>query len=291
MHRFLIALAIVVGVLTLSAVGYMVYRARPSQPPAAAPMADDTATVGAPAKPAARAPRTRVAQNTRVADESAPDMAASDSSAVKPTVAVTKSLDVASFLDGLTPEEEKALQAAMISRFMQKRIQDRRYQLPATGKMSRLDRVDPKLALSAAQQTQLDSVMQGLKPQMDTAFKDVWAQQDQLRGQIAQVFSGGADREQARQQIEPLRQQMEALNTQIQPQQDAFNQQVMAAMTPYLTPDQVQAINNMPADTGRGFGFGGPGGNGGPPGLGVQGGGGGRRGGGGGQPSGGGGAP
>jgi hypothetical protein len=171
---------------------------------------------------------------------------------------------------------------------MQKRMQDRRYQLPINNKFNNLSRGDPKLALTAAQQAKLDAVMQGVKPQMDTAFKDVWAQQDQLRTQMAQAFTTATDPSQARQQTEAIRQQLTALNTSMQPQQDAMNQQVMSAMTPYLTPEQVQAINTMPADTGRGgFNFGGPGG-GGQPGGGQPGGGGGRRGGRGGN---GGGAP
>lgn len=260
MHRILIALAVVVGLCALGAVGFVIHKSMTASQPAVVAPSDEPAVAVDTAKPAPRAVRPRVARNAPVvADASSVTPA---EATVLSTTSGTGSLDVTAFLNSLTPDEEKALGMAMMGRFMQKRTQDRRYQAPAS-KLNRLDRVDPKLALTPAQQTQLNAVMQGLKPQMDATFKDVWAKQDQLGGQMRQIFGSATDPEQARQQTQALRQQMDALNATMQPQQDAFSQQVMAAMTPYLTPEQIQAVNTMPAQTDRG-GFDGPGG-GGPP--------------------------
>jgi hypothetical protein len=279
MHRFLIALAIVVGVCAVGAVGFVVYKSNSGHQAVVAPT-EETTVASQPAKSTARAVRPRGTRPAPVIAAASPDNTAVPADSA--TAAVTGSLDVEALVKSLTPEEEKALDAVLLTRAMQQRMQDRRYQsLPINGKFRALDRLgDPKLKLTDAQRAQFDSVMQNMKPQMDTAFKDVWAQQDQLRGQIGQIFTSTTDRDQARQQVQAIQQQISALNASVQPQQDALDQQVMAAMTPYLTQDQVQALNTMPAQTGGG-GFFGPGG-GGPPGggnPGGPGGGGGRRGG------------
>jgi hypothetical protein len=276
MHRFLIAMAIIVGVFALGAVGLVVYKSASNDQTAVVASTDETVDASTSVKPAARAVRDRALRTVP-----AVAAAVSDEEPVSAAIAetaVTGSLDVNAFLKSLSPEDERALARALMDKFMRQQMQDRRYQLPVNGKFRALDRLNGgKLRLTDAQQSQLNNVMAGMKPKMDAALQSAWAQQDQLRSQMGQIFSTATDRDQARQQAMAIRQQLTDLNTSIQPQQDAFNQEVMSAMTPYLTQDQVQALSTMPEQTGGGPGFG-PGGGGGPPG-GGQPGGGGRRGG------------
>jgi len=67
-------------------------------------------------------------------------------------------------------------------------MKNARYQLPINDKFQRLSFQDKgKNKLTEAQRNQLKTVMQNMKPQMDAAFKDSWAQQDQLFGQTVDL--------------------------------------------------------------------------------------------------------
>ena len=261
MPRFLVVMTIAVAVLAVAAVGLVVYKStshNSTLPVAATEQTADTH------KPATVAVRTRSPQTAPTVATAAFDDAAVSADSV--TAALTGSLDVDAFIKSLTPEEERALGRTLMDKFMQQRMQERRYQLPVSRKLNRLNRLDPKFALTEAQRAQLNNVTNNMKPTMDATFQSVWAQQDQLFSQMGQIFRTTTDPDQVRQQFDATRQQMDALNASVQPQRDALDQQALAAMTPYLTQDQIQALSTMAEPTGGGPDGGGPPDDGGPPG-------------------------
>lgn len=243
MRKLLIAVAVVVFLSVGTAVFLVISKLTTSSPPAESHQAQAPSEQPKPAKPPTR-PRLAVIP---------PAVPAPEVSAASAAPAATASFDPNALLSTLKPEEQKALQAAQFAQLISQAIKNNRYQLPINDKLRRLSGANK---LTEAQSNQLKSVMQNIKPQIDAAFKDSWAQQDQFVGQLSQLITQGLtnpeaadDDPQVNQKLQDLGQQIEAVKTAMQPQQDAFSRQVLAAMTPYLTPDQIQALNAMPAQT------------------------------------------
>lgn len=250
MRGLLIAVGVVV-LVAAGAVGYVIYKQTAAKPQTAAvavaPEAVKPAVVKAPARPAP-APVEKVA-----VPAAEPEAEASAASAV---AATTGSFDPNALLGQLDKKQQEALQASMMANLISQGMKGNHYQLPMLNKMRSLDYRDRgKNKLTAAQQAQLKTVMQNIKPQMDAALKDSWAKQDALMGQLGQMISKGmadpsaAENDpQLQQQAMNFGKQMEELEKSMQPQLAAFDQQVLAGMTPYLTPEQVAALQAMPAE-------------------------------------------
>jgi hypothetical protein len=245
---------IVAGVVVLvaaGAVGYVIYKQMAAKPQTEAVVVESQGV-----KPAAvkASVRSRPAPVETVAVPVA-EPAASETSATSAVAAETGSFDANALLGKLDKKQQDALQAAMFSQMIRQSMKGARYQLPVLGKIRTLDfQEQGKNKLTAAQQAQLKTVMQNIKPQMDVALKELWAKQDELMGQAGQLITKGmADPSaamndpQLQQQAESLQAQAEDLEKAMQPQMAVFDQQVLAGMTPYLTPAQLAALQAMPA--------------------------------------------
>lgn len=233
MYRVLIALAIVAGLCALGAVGLAIHKSMTSHQPAVVAPSDAPAVASESANKPARPVRPRIERTT-------PVVAATDS-------AVTAA-SPGSASSALAETEDNLLKAHQRINFRLKVLQEWRYQLSITNKFERLGSADPKLSLTDVQKAQLNVVTDNLKPQLEAAFRETWAKQDQLFLQMVDPEADpGRDRG-------PLLQQYDALNEAMRPQQELFNQQVLATMTPCLSADQVQALKAMPPDNaGRGY--------------------------------------
>ncbi len=260
MRGLMIAVVVVVCVAA-GVVGYMVYRQMAKGP--------QTAAVEAPAvKPAASAAPVHAAPLVKpmaVAKETE-EPAAVEASATSAEAAETGSFDANALLGKLDKKQQEALLASMFAQMISQGIKGNHYQLPVLNKFRALDTQDKgKNKLTAAQQAQLKTVMQNIKPQMDAALGELWAKQDQARGQLGQLITKGmsdpsaAENDpQVQQQAANLGKQMADLEKTVQPQMAAFDQQALAAMTPYLTAEQVAAIQAMPAEGDQTFFLTGP---------------------------------
>ncbi len=250
--RWLLITVIIVGCLAVGfAGGLVISKMRPSAPPSESPQVQPVAEQPKAAMPSAP-PATVPA--VAVVPPAAPEPEASDASADSAAPAATGSFDPNALLSTLKPADRQALQAAQIAQLMTQGLKSARYQLPINDKFRQLEyQSRGKNKLTDAQKNQLKRVMENLKPQIETAFKDTWAQQDQLFGQLTQLIAQGVANPEAaendpqmRQKFEGLGKQIDDLNTAMQPQQQIMDLQVLSAMTPYLTPDQLQTLKAMP---------------------------------------------
>jgi len=265
MYRILVGVAVVAVVLAVGAVVLVALYS--TERPEATPKPRETTEVAEPAAPIVPT-ETLVRKPKRVAPKDKPKVGEKNRVAAAaeaaPEVAASESIDnkVNRILADLNDDEQRALMRAIGRRQMERRREQRRYDLPSDRRLRRLERSrDETLRLSDAQREQIEDLKSVMKPKIEAVMQEIWAKQDELRERASQLMEEGK-REEARavwQEFGPLRE----LSNEVQAPLD---EEYKTSLSAILSPEQTQALQQQgsePRDR-RGMRRGGFGGGGGP---------------------------
>ena len=264
MSKVLITVAVIAGVLAAIAIGavFISSHSNNSQPTVQTPPAATPAEAPAAAPEKVKKTRVKVTAPAKEAEVAAVEPAQADPAAEAPKAET----DLDGFVKSLTPEQEQKLQMLLSQRMMKRYREQQRYQMPADGRLMMLGYRGGEYKITEAQQQQINTIKDGLKPRLDAQLAGNWSRTDELynamfaKQQVVQsTTASDADKAAAKQELGQVQRELGELNQQAYQVRQSMDGEYMSAVQAVLSPQQLQAVNDMgKGGGGQFFGTNGP---------------------------------